>query len=213
VAQVFVSPGQLFEALREKPVWVGALLVGVVMIAASTLLIPTDLMVEVTRQQLISQGNEVPPGLENMGMIFKVSGAVGAILFIFIWAFLLAGLCALFFNFIMGGEGKYKQYLSVVAHGTIIGALGALATLPLKIAQGDPQLTLSLGTFAFFLEEGYVLNVLKVLDLFGIWGSTVMGIGVTKMVPKISLGAALTFFYGLTVAMALVFGWIAGLGG
>jgi hypothetical protein len=203
--QVFFSPGQLFEALREKPAWVGALLVSALLIGGSTLLIPVDMLIDAAREQIISQGGEVPPGFENMGAIFRVTGTLFPVIAVFIMAFIWAAVCTFVFNFIFGGEAKYTQYLSVVSHGMIIGAVGALALVPLKIAQGDPQLLLSIGTFAVFLEEGYLLNVLKMLDLFGLWGSTVMGIGVTKIAPRVSLVAALSFFYGLSVVIALIF--------
>jgi hypothetical protein len=206
LVQVFFSPGQLFEALKEKPAWAGPIIVSALFVGLSTLLIPADIMVEATRQQILSQGGQVPPNLEAMANLFRFSGAVGALLFLFVWAFVLAGISAFVFNFIFGGEGRYKQYLSIIGHGMVIGALGALLVTPLKIAEGDPQLLLSLGTFAFFLEEGYLLNVLKMLDLFGLWGATVMGIGVTKVVPRVGLGPALGLYYGLTVAMALIIG-------
>jgi hypothetical protein len=213
VGQVFFSPGKLFEALRENPAWFGVLLLTGLLVSGSVLLLPADVMVEAAREQLISQGREVPPGgLETMGTLFRVIGAVGAVLGIFIWAFLLAGIMTLVFNFLFGGEGRYKQYLSVVSHGFLIGAVGALLTLPLKIAQGDPQLTLSLGTFAFFLEEGYAFRVLRLLDLFGLWGYTVMAIGVTKIDPKRSLGFALAFFYAFALVFALIFGIFGGQG-
>jgi len=210
IGLVFFSPGKLFEALRKDPAWVGALLVSAVMVGASSALIPAEVLIDAAREQIIAQGGEVPPGFDNMANLFRVTGAVGAVLFIFIWAFALAGIVTLVFNFLFGGEGRYKQYLSVVSHGILIGALGALLTVPLKIAQGDATVTLSLGTFAFFLEEGYPFRVLKLMDLFGLWGATVMAIGVTKIDPKRSLGVALTFFYGLSIAMALIFGIFGG---
>jgi hypothetical protein len=82
--------------------------------------------------------------------------------------------------------------------------------VPLKLAQGDPSLTLSLGTFAFFLDEGYPLRVLKMLDLFGLWAYVVMAIGVTKIDPKRGLGSALGFFLVFALGFALIFGSFGG---
>lgn len=210
LVQLLFSPGKLFEALRERPAWFGVLLLGAVLLAVSILLIPVDLFVEAAREQLIQRGQTVPPSLESSGTLFRVSSVAGGVIFWFIWAFLLSGIVTLVFSFFLGDEGRYKQYLSVVSHGLFIGALGALITVPLKIAQQDPSLTLSLGTFAFFLEEGYAFRVLRLLDLFQLWGYAVMAIGVTRIDPKRGLGSALVVFFGLAVVAALIFGIFGG---
>ncbi|MGW8267311.1 MAG: YIP1 family protein, partial [Longimicrobiales bacterium] len=135
-----------------------------------------------------------------------VSGIVG----IFLWVFLLSSVITVFFSFFLGDEGKYKQYLAVVSHALIITAVGSILLLPLRIAQGDPTLTLNVGTFLPFLEEGYAFRVLKLLDLFGLWGYSVMAVGVTKINPRRGMGVALSFFLAFAVASALVFGIFGG---
>ncbi|MFC1575154.1 YIP1 family protein [Gemmatimonadota bacterium] len=208
--KVFIAPGELFEALKENPAWFGTLLVAAILTAASVLVIPADVMVEATREQLISQGQEVPPGFENMAVIFRVSGAVGGLLGIFIMAFILAGVVKLIFSLLMGDEGTYKKYLSVVSHALVISAVGAMLMSPLRIAQADLTASLSVGTFFSFLGEGYLFRVLKLLDLFGLWSYGVMAIGVSKIDPRRSVGGAMVVFFGLAVAVALIFGIFGG---
>ncbi len=208
--QVFFSPGGLFTALREKPVWFGALAVGGFLAVLSVVLIPTELWVEITRNQLIAQGQEVPAALESTGSIIRIFSVLGGGIFFFIWAFFLTGIVTLVFSFLLGDEGRYVQYLSVVGHAFIISALGALLMVPLRLSQGDPSVTLSLGTFAFFMEEGYPLRVLKMLDLFSLWSYAVMAIGVTKIVPKRGLGFALGFFSLFAIGSAMLFGIFGG---
>ncbi len=210
LVQVFFSPGELFTALRDRPVWFGALAVAATFIMLSTLLIPTDVWVEFSRNQMIQQGQEVPAGFEASGNIIRIVSVIGGPIGFSIMVFIISGIVTLFFSFLFGDEGRYVQYLSVVAHAIIISALGGLLLLPLKLVQGDPSVTLSLGTFAFFLEEGYLFRVLKMVDLFGIWAFAVMAVGVTKIDPRRSFGFALTFFMAFTVAMALVFGIFGG---
>ena len=208
--QVFFSPGELFSALREKPVWFGALAVCGVLSVVGVALIPVELWVEFSRNQLIERGSEVPAGFESSGSIIRIFSIFGAGIGFFIMAFVLAGIMKVFFSFLFGDEGRYVQYLSVVAHASIISALGALLLVPLKLSQGDPAVTLSLGTFAFFLEEGYPLRVLKMLDLFAFWTYAVMAIGVTKIDPRRSFGFALAFFLAFALVFALVFGIFGG---
>jgi hypothetical protein len=209
--QVFFSPGELFAALRGNPAWFGALAVAAVLVALSMYLIPADLWMQMAREQAIQAGGEAPPAAATA--IMRVFGILGAGIGLFIWAFIMAGILTLFFRFFFGDEGSYKQYRSVVAHALVIGALGSLLLTPLRIMQGNVQLTLNVGTFFSFLEEGYLLRVLKMLELFGLWGMVVMAIGVTKMDPRRSLGSALTFFAIFAVGTALLFGLIPGAGG
>ena len=208
--QVFFSPGELFTALRANPVWFGALAVAALFILLSTVFIPTEVWVEFSRNQMIQQGREFPAGSEAGGSIIRIVSVVVGPIGFFIMAFIIAGIVTLFFSFLFGDEGRYVQYLSVVAHATIISSLGALLLVPLKLAQSDPSVTLNLGTFAFFLEEGYLYRVLKLIDLFGLWSFAVMAVGVTKIDPRRSFGFALTFFMAFSVAMALVFGIFGG---
>jgi hypothetical protein len=208
--QVFVSPGELFTALREKPVWFGALAVCGFLAVLSIVLIPTELWVELSRNQLIERGQEVPAGVASSGSIIRIFAVLGGGISFFIMAFVLAGIVTLFFSFLFGDEGRYVQYLSVVAHASVISALGALLLVPLKLSQGDPSVTLSLGTFAFFIEDGYPLRVLKLLDLFALWSYGVMAIGVTKIDPKRGFGSALTFFFTFALVFALIFGTFGG---
>jgi hypothetical protein len=210
--QVFFSPGELFATLRGNPAWFGALAVSAILVALSIFLIPADLWMQMAREQAIQAGGEAPPAAA--AAIMRVFGILGAGIGFFIWAFIMAGILTLFFRFLFGDEGSYKQYLCVVAHALVIGALGSLLLTPLRIMQGNPQLTLNVGTFfSSVLEEGYILKVLKMLELFGLWGMAVMAIGVTKMDPRRSLGSAFTFFVIFAVGTALLFGLIPGAGG
>jgi len=207
---VFFSPGEVFESLRETPSWFGALLVGAVLIALSISMIPSELWIQSMRENAATQGAELPSFFESAGPIFRLASAISGVVFVFLWAFLLAGIVTFVFTFLFGDEGKYGQYLSVVSHALLISAVGGLLLLPLRIIQEDPQLTLNLGTFFFFLEEGYAFRVLKLLDLFGLWGYAVMAVGVTKVDPRRGMGFALSFFLAFALVFALLFGIFGG---
>lgn len=210
LVDVFFSPGRLFEALAQRPVWAGALLVGAVIVLASSALIPAEVWHDVVREQMRERGVQASGNLETAANMARISGIVGGAIFWFIWAFIVAGIVTLVFSFILGDGATYKQYLSVVSHGLIIAAVGALVTVPLKIAQGSPQVTLSLGSFAGFLEEGYVKRVLNLLDLFALWGWVVIALGVSVLGQRRSWGSASAILIAFAVVVALVFGTFAG---
>jgi hypothetical protein len=208
--KVFFSPGELFTELRENPAWFGVLAVGSLLVALSMLLIPADLWTQMMRDEALESGGQMPP--ESMMPVIRIFGILGGGLGLFVWAFIMAGILWLFFGFFFGDEGKYKQYLSVVCHALLIGAVGSLFMTPLRILQENLQVTLNLGTFFTFLEEGYPLRVMRMLELFGLWGMVLMAIGVTKINPKRSLGSALAFFAVFAVGTAMLFALIPGQG-
>lgn len=203
---VFLAPGRLGEALAIRPAWGGVLLVGGGLVALSVALIPGEIWLEMIRQQAAERGQPMPGGLAEAETLFRITSVVGGVVGWFLWAFFLAGLVTLFFAFIVGDEGRYAHYLAVVSHGLLVSAVGALLLVPLRIAQRDPTLNLSLGTFALFLEEGYGLRVLKMLDLFGLWGYGVMAVMVSRLRPGKGVALPAGFFFGLALAAALVFG-------
>lgn len=204
--QVFFSPGELFTALREKPVWGGVLVLAGILVVLSVTLLPTELWVDFSRNQMIERGREIPAGFESSGAIIRIFSIVGGGFAFFVMSFIMAGIVTFFFSFLLGDQGRYVQYLSVVAHASIISALGALLLVPLKLSQGDPSVILSVGTFAYFLDDAYPVRVLRMLDLFALWAYGVMAVGVTKIDPKRGFGSALTFFMGFAVALAMIFG-------
>jgi hypothetical protein len=204
--KVFVSPGELFTELRENPAWFGILAVGAVLAALSMFLIPADLWTQMTREQSAQAGSQPMPEWV-LGLI-RFVGPLFAAFGHFVSAFIMAGVLWLFFGFFFGDEGKYKQYLSVVGHALVITAVGGLLLTPLRIMQENIEATLNLGTFFFFMEDGYPLRVLQMLELFGLWGLVVMAIGVSKVNPKRSLGSALTFLAVFAVGTALLFALI-----
>jgi len=210
LVKVFFSPGEVFQSLRGNPSWAAVLALGAVLVAVSVLLIPGEIWVQMMREQAAQRGQEIPPFMSSAGPIFRLASVASGVIFWFIWAFILAGITTFVFAFLFGDEGRYRQYLSVVSHGLFIGAVGSLLLVPLRIAQGDPSLTLNLGTFLPFLEEGYAFRVLKLLDLFGLWGYAVMAIGVSKIDPRRGFALALSFFWAFAVAFALLFGIFGG---
>lgn len=207
--KVFVSPGELFEALRFNPVWFWAMAVGAVLVAVSMAVIPMELWEQMLREQAMEQsmrtGQPVPDNFGATSAVVRVFSIIGPLVTLFIWAFLLTAIVTFVFAFILGDEGTYKQYLSVVAHGMFIGAVGGLLITPLRIIEQDIQLTLSIGTFLAF-GEGYFSRVLRMLDLFQLWSSVVMAIGVTRVYPRRSLTSAVVVFLGLSLVVALLFG-------
>ena len=76
--------------------------------------------------------------------------------------------------------------------------------LPLRIVTEDAQLRLSIGTFAVFLEPGYMLEVLNLLDFFFLWGWVLVGLGAARIGRKESWAGAAVIAMVIPVTMAAV---------
>lgn len=205
VVGVFVSPGELMSALARRPAWAAALALSAFLILLQTSLIPWDVYVAFQREAALSAGRTPPEIPESfvrvMRVVTPVLGAVAASILTFVFA----GLFALIFAFILGDEGRFVQYLAATCHATIIPAVAGLALVPLKISEQNPQFTLNLGAFFFFLPEGYPLRVLTMMDLSQIWSMLVLALGVTAIDPRRSYGSAAAILLGVVVVMAMVF--------
>jgi len=204
LVEVIVSPGVLFDALSRRPAWGGAVLLGAFLVFLGTVLTPPELFLATLRERLVEQGQSMPPGLENrLGMI-RIGGAVGASLAWVILIGFFAGVVTVVFAFLLGHDGNLRQYLAVVSHAHLISAASVLVLLPLRIATQDAQVLLSLGSFAFFLEEGYLFRMLSRVDLFGLWAWVLVGLGVSRIGRKESWTGAAMLVLFIPFAMAAV---------
>ena len=202
--RVVTAPDVLFQGLRGRPDWAGAIFLGAALIAAGTLLIPPDLTLATLREAIMAQGQPVPPGLEDQGALIRFAGAAAAFVFWPILMAFFAGLVMLFFAVLLGHEGTYRQYLAVVAHAQLIVATSGILLSPLRIAMEDAQLLLSVGAFATFLEPSYLLRFLSFLDLFGIWAWVLVGLGAARIGRKESWAGGTLFILMIPVTMAAV---------
>ena len=202
---VFVAPGRLFAALRHRPAWAGALLLGAALVLASTAAIPPDVWESFTREQLASRGQAMPEGFD-FGAAQRVFGMVGGVVGWLLFAFTVAGLVTFVFAFVLGDEGTYRQYLAVVTHAFLIPAVGAVLVTPLKIAQADPSLTLNLSLFAVGLDADlYPMRVLRMLDLFQLWSWVVVAVGAHEIDRRRDVGTASAVLLTFALALAMLF--------
>ena len=209
IVQTFFSPGDLTAALAKRPAWAAALVLGAVLVVAQTVLIPADVWQEMFRETMLQQGRELPANFNMGGTVMRVSSVIGGAVMYPLMALLFAGLTSLVFAFILGDEGRFTQYLSVLSHAWLIPSLVGLALVPLKIAQHNPQLTLNLGTFFFFLPKGYFLKLLTMLDLSQAWAWLVVAQGAHAIDSRRSFGSAATGLMILFVAIAALFAiWV-----
>lgn len=205
--QSFVSPGKMTATVAENPRWIGAMLVCAVLLALSVGLLPYELFEEMQRRVLIQNGQAVQEIPENARTIIRVVTVASAGIGFMLVAFIGAGITTFIFAFVLGDEGKYRQYLAIGVHAAVIPTTVALLLAPLRIAAGDPQLAINLGTFLVFLHDGYIYNVCRSVDLSQLWSTLVVAMGIHAIDKRRSFASAAAIQIGIVVAIALLAGW------
>ncbi|MDH3224464.1 MAG: YIP1 family protein, partial [Gemmatimonadota bacterium] len=178
---------------------------GAVLVAAGVLLIPVEIWETQLRGVFLERGQPLPGDPSRLARINRIAGSVGGPIVLTIIALAMAGLSTLVFAFILGDRGRFKQYFAAVVHAFLIASIGGLAITPLRIAAEDPQLLMSIGNaLRGILPDGYFLNVLRGLDVFGIWANVLLAIAVTKIDPRRSFGSAFAFYMAISIGLAMI---------
>jgi len=127
---VFLSPGKVMKAIAQNPAWVGALLVGVFLIALQTALtwdLTREMMIEAQRQAALEAGREAPVMPEWFMNVLRYATPIIGMIVITLFTFFFAGVYWLIFSFVLGDEGRYRQYLAVGTHALFVPAIIGLA--------------------------------------------------------------------------------------
>ncbi|MFQ5525410.1 MAG: YIP1 family protein [Thermoanaerobaculia bacterium] len=207
---VLVSPAQTFQSISQKPSWVVAMVVLIVVGVGVTMMMSGKMdWAEITRDSMEQRGQEVSEDQieqiidfqEKFGPIMMIGGgAVGAPV-----VYLLLALVFMVLFKMLGGELDFVRSLSVVVHGMIPRAVLALLSLPVILGRDelgfeelqDGSVILSnLGAFAPEEAGPALVALLSSVDLFSIWVVILLAIGYS-MVARVSRGAAVGGVIGL----------------
>ena len=220
IAQVFFSPAKLFDALRERPAWIGAVVGLIVVGVAAQLLTPVLVSEEVLRSMVETQFERfTPPGADEAAQAQieaqieatlargPVANSVTAVVATPITLAVITGLLLIAFNVVMGGEARFKQLFSASAHALFIYTAGGLVSIILMaFGSENPILTPGL-----FLPEadGFIGNFLNGINVFSVWTCGVLGVAVSRIYPGRSVAAGTVY---LLVLYLLVVAALAALG-
>lgn len=211
LVMVFVSPGTLFNLLKQTPKWLGAFLLVVVLTSVpATWLQPEEMVREQITQGLPADASEADvERVEGVADFFAspagrtISTAIAAA-FIAVIMVAYVGLIMLVFNVFMGGEASFKQLFSFSSHASLISAVGALVSVPLKIAKEDMKAGMNLGLLSP-ADSGFLNNFLTGIDIFAVWATLVLALGLTKLYPNRSFG-------GIAVILFIIFAIVVAVG-
>ena len=202
ILETFLSPGALFRRFGAAPPWWDVLLISTVLGAIAFAFVPREVWVAMT-EQAVAQNPQASGGMDvdQVAGFQRIFGIVAAALMPWIFALIQAGILTFVFSVLMGGGARFRQYLAVIAHASLIGALGQLASLPLILQKQDLRAGINLGALLPNGDpESFAYQFLTGLNVFMIWGLVVTGVGVAAINRKISVGTAV----GVLLAIFLV---------
>lgn len=206
VYQVFVSPGKLFDALRRQPRWLGALLLVVGIALLSSVLIPSDIVTESMRQQMLRTRPDAPAEAIQRGLaVARIVRFVGPVVIMPLVIVVVSAIFFLIYEMGMGGEAGFRSVFAATTHTMLIPIIGGLATLPVVIKARDLQATLTLDLLAPGLDQaGYAYRFLHGIGFFGVWAAVVLGVALSRIYPKRSAGGSIGLVLGLYLAFKAV---------
>ena len=203
---VFFNPKDTFKAVAEKPVWLDALIVIIVIVTIFLAIISPYLQKD--QIQILENNVEIQERLGEeraqqqlkileskwyrlIGLVILPSVLSIAILF-------LQPLILLAMSRMVSTEGNYKQVLSVYLHANLIDKiLGSVVRLILILTRKSVMQTTT--TLAIFFPRMEVTStgfiVLSQVDFFQLWMFGILGYGLSY-VFKINTKKALFISYG-----------------
>ena len=184
VIGIFVSPRAVFASIREHPRVLGALLLLVAVNLVATFFL-LDVIVQDQATALESRPGMTEQQRETalkMVRITPVFAAVGNLAIVFV----LAGLYLFLANIVLGGTTNYKTMLSAVLHVGLVAIPSSIVRVPLMLAKGTTQVSLSPAAFlSADGEKGFLYHLLSQFDIFSLWmiGLSALAVSVVGGVP------------------------------
>jgi hypothetical protein len=223
ITDVFASPSEVFQSLKgtapTPKLWVVPLIAMFLVVALITVMLFTNetLKVEMkdvqnkAMQTKVEQGkltqeqaDQAESRMDSMGEMMIVFGIIGAA--IFICAYYFGGALFLWLSnkTILKSTVGYGKYLELYGIASWIGVLGSIIAALMMVGLGTMTATPSaaLAVLGSYNSTSNFHKLLSAINIFSIWETAVIGIGLSKLSGK-STGA------GMGVAFALWIVWVA----
>lgn len=210
---VIFSPRETFEHVAARPAVLGALaLVAIV----GALAVGGFLMTEVGKRAWLDQAvtqSEAWTGAPvtdqqyaSMERMAPMAGYLGMAQMLFgvpLFLLVISGVLFAAFNAVLGGAATFKQLFAVVVHSTFIWVGGWIFVMPLNYARESMSSPTNLAVFVPMLDEqAFVTRLLGSIDLFMVWWTIVLAVGLAVLYRRRTQPILLTFL-GLYAVIAV----------
>ena len=203
------SPGKTFRSIAERPTWMAALLLLLVLTAAVSVLVQERIDPDGMRKAFAERIEKAQGGKASdadvdraVGMARKVSSVTRWFVpaFAALFYLIVAGLLLMAFRFFGGSDLSFKTSFSTTLHAFMPAAVGALLTLPVILsrerigmeeAQSGNLLASNLGAFAPEDTAPALKALMGSVDFFSIWTVCLLILGY-RLTAKVSTATAAT---------------------
>lgn len=214
---VFFSPRATYASVAAKPRWLGVLLVTCVILSGGYSIL---LSTEVGKQAALDQQTQI---IESFGVKLndqayermeqgieraKYTTPIGQFIGLPIVLAIVAGILLGIFNALLGGDATYKQVFSILAHSSVITALQTMIVIPIEYLKESLSSPTTLLAILPFVDEGtFIGRLLSTIDLFQLWGTLSLAIGLGVLYKRRTAPIAISLY----VVIFLILIAIAGL--
>jgi len=214
---IFFSPRQIFQALAEKPVWIDALIVILILLAVFSYFVAPfsqndqlQMMkdnAKLKERMGETRYNEYVAKLENTPRSRTIIRGVVFGPAMSLIGFLFSSLVLMILGRFISSQGKYVQIISAVIHANFVDKLvGNIVRLLLISAKKSVMQTSTSLALLFPKMEvtspAYV--VLGQIDFFQLWMFGILAFGLSSIF-KIELKKALFLSYGFWLLKSLIY--------
>jgi hypothetical protein len=203
---IITAPKATFEKVVKIPKAIGilalsALVIGGAQSAFTLTAKGQQAMLDMQAQQIEKFTHqpvtpEVYAGMERRAPYAPILTMIGVFIFLPIALLIIAGLLFVVFNVILGGTAEFKQVMAIVSHSMVISALATVFGMIMAFSRGAMSTSpANIGLLLPMLPEGsFFSNFLGFIDLFNIWGTVVMAIGLSVLYRRKTLNIAIGLF-------------------
>ena len=224
IVNVFASPAEAFEGIRTSPsrasVWVIPLLLTFVLTIGYTWMMFTNVsiksqMIDMQKERLQEQvqagkipqerADQITDGMEKGSGMMMAFGIVGAIIMISITVFVGALFLWLVGKLALKAQAGYGKYLELWGSSMWIGMLGLIVSALLLMAFNSmfASPSAALAVISNYSPKNSLHRLLTSLNIFSIWQTAVVGIGLSKFSGK-SMGAGIGAAFALWIVWVLI---------
>lgn len=200
---IIFSPRATFEKVAARPVWLDVILfVGVM----GAVFVGGFLFTEVGQgawlDQAVTQSeamgrtinDEQYAAMEKMAPLAGYFGIAQMLFGVPLMLLVAGGVLFAIFNAAMGGTATFKQLYAVLAHSAVIWVVGWLFVMPLNYVRESMSSPTNLSVLVPMLDEGsFVTRLLGSVDLFMVWWTIVLAIGVAVLYRRRTQPILVTF--------------------
>jgi len=209
---VIFSPRATFERIAGRPKWLGAALtVGLL----GAVLIGGFMMTEVGQRAWLDQtvassermgrtmSDEQYAQMEKMAPYAGYFTIAYMLIGLPLGMMIAAGLLFAIFNAALGGTATFRQVYATVAHSAFVWVVGWLFVMPLNYARESLSSPTNLSVLVPMLDENaFITRLLGSIDLFMVWWTIVLAIGMAVLYRRRTQPILMTFL-GIYAVIAL----------